>query len=87
MIRIVVENLLLFFAPTLVYLGYIWLTRDSRGPGSLLEEAPVIWLAAAGMALVLATVVLFGHTGGGQPDDGYAPPTVKDGKLIPGHKQ
>lgn len=88
MIRIVVENLLLFFAPTLMYLGYMWLTRDRRPPEKgLLDDAPFAWLAFGGTALVLATLVLFGHTGGGKPDEGYVPPTVKDGKLIPGHKQ
>ncbi len=88
MIRIVAENLLLFFAPTLLYLGYMWLTRDGSTPGKgLLDDAPIVWLAFGGTALVLATLVLFGHTSGGKPDDGYTPPTVKDGKLIPGHKQ
>jgi hypothetical protein len=88
MIRLIVENLILFFAPTLIYLGYIWLIRDSRKPEQgLLDDAPIAWLAFGGAALVLATLVLFGQTSGGKPDDGYVAPTVKDGKLVPGHKQ
>ncbi len=88
MIRIVIENLLLFLAPTFLYLGYIWLTRDQATTGhGMMDEAPFVWLAMAGAALVLATLVLFSNTKGGSPDQGYEPPTVKDGKLIPGHRQ
>lgn len=88
MIRIVAENLLLFFTPTLLYLGYMWLTRDPAAAGTgLLEEAPLAWLGAAGTAIVFATILMFGTTSGGSPDQGYEPPTMKDGKLIPGHRQ
>lgn len=88
MIRIVIENLLLFLAPTLLYFGYIWLTRDGAASQmGVMDDAPFVWLAAAGAALMLITLVLFENTKGGDPDQGYAPPTVKDGKLIPGHRQ
>ena len=88
MIRVVIESLVLFFAPTLVYLTYTWLTREENASGErVLSEAPLVWLAAAGAMLVVITMVLFGSTVGGRPDQGYEPPGVKNGKIIPGHQQ
>lgn len=88
MIRLIIENLLLFLAPTLIYLAWVWLTRDTGKDGSeLWAEAPFVWLAAAGAALVVVTIIAFSTTGGNRPDHGYEPPTMKDGKLVPGHKQ
>ena len=52
-----------------------------------MAEAPLVWLAAVGASLVVATMVLFGSTDGGKPDQGYEPPGMKDGKVVPGHQQ
>ena len=64
-------------------MAYIYLTRDRRQNG-LLDEAPLIWLAVAGTALVVVVLVAFGSTSGGRPDQHYEPPSFKDGKLEPG---
>ena len=88
MIRVVIENLVLFFAPTLIYLAYAWLRRDgTTAGGQLIAEAPYAWLASIGAAVVMVTMVLFGSTSGGRPDQGYEPPEMKNGKIIPGHQQ
>lgn len=95
MIRIVLENVLLFFLPTLVYLAYVALTREKAPAGAdgtatpgrqqgLLDDAPLLYLFAAGVALVLATLVFFGSTSGGKPDQVYHPPVIKDGRVEPG---
>jgi hypothetical protein len=86
MIRIVIENVLLFLAPTLCYVIYVYVMRsDEKGGVAVLDDAPLIWLFAAGAALVLTTLVLFGSTSGGRPGQTYHPPVIKDGRIQPGH--
>jgi hypothetical protein len=86
MIRIVAENILLFILPTIVYVAYIYLTREER-PGAMriLDDAPLIWLFVAGAALVVAVLASFGSVTGGKPGQVYTPPSFKDGRIEPGH--
>jgi len=85
MIRVVIENILLFLLPTAVYVTYVLLTRRATSAGTVINEAPLIWLFVAGAALVVATLVYFGTTTtGGRPDQTYTPPHVKDGRIEPG---
>lgn len=95
MIRIVFENILLFLLPTLLYLAYMLLMRETTGtdasanaprtPMSVLNDAPLLYLFAAGVALVLVTLIAFGSTSGGKPNQPYTPPAMKDGQIQPGH--
>ncbi len=85
MIRIVIENILLFFLPTLVYVAYVMVTRESSASGTnALDDAPLLWLFFAGAILVVATLVVFGTTSGGRPGQHYTPPVIKDGRIEPG---
>jgi hypothetical protein len=86
MIRIVAENILLFLLPTIVYVAYIYMTREEK-PGAMrvLDDAPLIWLFVAGAALVVITLVSFGSVTGGKPGQVYTPPSLKDGRIEPGH--
>jgi hypothetical protein len=86
MIRIVIENILLFLLPTIIYVAYVYMTRDEKsGPARLLDDAPLVWLFAAGAVLMLVTLVIFGSTTGGKPGQTYTPPVLKDGHIEPGH--
>jgi hypothetical protein len=94
MIRIVIENVLLFLLPTLAYLGWVLIahpeklerTADGRiRPMRVLNDAPLLWLAASGTILLIVVLVAFGKTSGGRPDQTYSPPIFKDGKIQPGH--
>jgi uncharacterized protein DUF6111 len=86
MIRIVAENILLFLLPTIVYVAYVYMTREEK-PGAMrvLDDAPLIWLFVAGAALVVLTLVSFGSVTGGKPGQVYTPPSFKDGRIEPGH--
>jgi hypothetical protein len=85
MIRIVIENLLLFITPTVIYVAYVYLTRRGQtSPQNILDEAPLIWLCAAGAALVVITLLAFGTYSGGKPGQAYEPPEMRDGKIVPG---
>lgn len=85
MIRVVIENILLFLLPTAVYVSYMLLARRTTSAGTVFNEAPLIVLFTAGAALVVATLIYFGSlTSGGRPDQHYTPPYFKDGRIEPG---
>jgi Family of unknown function (DUF6111) len=85
MIRIFIENLLLFLAPTLIYVAFVFLRRRSNGnEAPVLNDAPLLWLFAAGVVMMISTLVIFGTTSGWKPGQAYQPPVYKDGKIQPG---
>jgi hypothetical protein len=86
MIRIIIENVLLFLLPAGIYVAYMLLVRKSdNNPRQILDEAPLIALFIAGAAVVMATLLWFGATmNEGRPGQAYEPPSVKDGKIEPG---
>jgi hypothetical protein len=86
MIRILIEYVLLFLAPTLVYLAYIYLTRPEPGGSvKMLDDAPLIWLFIAGAVLILGALAYVSTTTqGGRPNLGYQPAIIKDGRIEPG---
>lgn len=86
MIRIVIENILLLLLPTAFYVAYLYLTIGSKdAKQKVLNDAPIVWLFVAGVALVLVVLIVFGSTSGGRPGEAYQPPVFKDGKIVPGH--
>jgi hypothetical protein len=85
MIRIIIENILLFLLPMFMYLAYMLLTRRSTSAGTIINDAPLLWLFVAGAVIVAATLVYFATTTpGGRPDQTYTPPRYKDGRIEPG---
>ena len=86
MIRIVAENILLFLLPTIVYIAYVYMTREEKtGSARVLDDAPLVWLFVAGALIVLVVLVTFGSRTGGIPGQTYTPPSLKDGRIEPGH--
>ena len=86
MIRIVVENILLFLLPTIVYIAYVYMTSEEKpGAARVLDDAPILWLITAGVIVVLFVLIAFGSTSGGKPGQVYTPPILKDGRIEPGH--
>ncbi len=86
MIRIVAENILLFLLPTIVYVAYVYMTRDEKpGAARVLDDAPLVWLFIAGAVIVLVVLTAFESMSGGKPGQVYFPPVFKDGQIEPGH--
>ncbi len=85
MIRVVIENVVLFLMPAAMYVAYIMLTRrDGASAGQVLNEAPLVWLFVAGALAVTITLIAFGDVSGGKPGMAYEPPVLKDGRIEPG---
>jgi hypothetical protein len=87
MIRVVIENVLLFVLPAAVYLAYMLLMRSEKTTaGAIVNDAPLVWLFLAGALLVAATLVYYASvTPGGTPGQTYTPPHMgKDGRIEPG---
>ncbi|MEL6225529.1 MAG: DUF6111 family protein [Pseudomonadota bacterium] len=87
MVRIVIENLILFLLPTLIYVSYVYLRRrddPNLSTSDILEEAPLLWLAATGAILAVAALAFFASSNGGDPSQIYIPPGVRDEGYSPG---
>ena len=83
MFRIALIDLLLFSLPFLIYGAYRFAVKGVP-PDRLWQGAPVFWLLAAGVGLllvVMATVIQFS---GGKPGGTYHPPSLEDGVIKPG---
>ena len=83
MIRIVIENVVLFLLPTLLYVIYIAATRKDNSKG-LFDGAPLAWLLLAGSLLMVGVLALYGSNTNGKPNQAYVPPSMKDGKIEQG---
>jgi hypothetical protein len=84
MFRIIIVNLLLLLLPTAIYLSYVYLRGQGRARGEMLSNAPIFWLLAAGVALMIAVLIFFGKWHNGGPGQRYIPPAIKDGVIQPG---
>jgi hypothetical protein len=87
MIRVVIENILLFLLPAAVYLAYMLLMRSEKtSAGTVVSDAPLVWLFLVGALLVAATLIYYASiTPGGLPGQTYTPPRMgKDGRIEPG---
>ncbi|CAO4163014.1 DUF6111 family protein [Methylorubrum populi] len=85
MLRLVLQEILLFSLPFLAFAG--WLLFARRSPLDHAEWKPQ-WtrLALAGLFIVVASLVMTGLTAE-RTADGYVPPRYENGRLVPGHFQ
>lgn len=86
MMRVVIENVLLFLLPTAIYIAYVLLMRrETTSPGTVINEAPLVWLFILGALCVAITLAYYATVSpGGTPGQTYTPPRMKDGKIEPG---
>ncbi len=88
MSRILLQILLPLLLPAAIYFGWVWLanrTGKGRADGSMgLQEGPWFWLVAAGLALMVAGLVVTALMGQGHVEWTYKPPRFEGGRVIPG---
>ena len=90
MIRIIIENIILFALPTLLYVAFLMLRRQGQPNNTAaraFDDAPVILLFAIGAVLAIGVLALFGSTEHGKPGQAYQAPVFRDGKIVPGQHQ
>lgn len=85
MLRVVLENVLLFFLPAALYVAYVMMVRKTpASTAQILNEAPLVLLTVAGVGIIGITFLFFGAKQEGSPGQAYEPPQYKDGKIVPG---
>ena len=85
MIRIILVNLLFLLLPLMIYFAYVYLRRGDEADEGILSNAPIFWLLAAGVGLMLAGIISLGHWEIGEPGKRYVAPEFRDGVVVPGH--
>jgi hypothetical protein len=85
MIRVVLINLLLILTPVILYFAYVYVRRRREPNLQIMENAPIFWLLAAGVGLMLAGLVVLGQWEEGGLEGRYVPPRIEDGRIVPGH--
>ncbi len=83
MIR-VLENLLLFLLPFLLYAGWLAATRRSPFLRRNWSQHPVMVLTGIGAVLFVVGLIAFGGVLGRDPDAPYVPAHMEQGRLVPG---
>jgi len=88
MIRLILENMLLLLAPTLLYVIFIMSKRSGDKNNTItraFDTAPLVPLFALGFILMVSVLAYFGSKStGGKPGQIYHPPEIVDGKVKPG---
>ncbi len=88
MIRLILENIVLFLAPTVLYVGFVMLSRRGERDNTLnraIEAAPLPVLFVVGFVLMISVLAYFGtQSTTGKPGQTYRPPEMVDGKIKPG---
>lgn len=82
--RQVLQIVIPLLLPTVLYFIYLRVARRRAGANAPTPDVPWFWLAIAGAALVIISLVGFSFTGGAPPGSHYEPAKVIDGKIVPG---
>jgi hypothetical protein len=83
MFRIALIDILLFSLPFLIYGAYMVAVRGVA-PDKVWQSAPIFWLLAAGVGLLLVVMATLIQFSGGKPGGTYHPPSLEDGVIKPG---
>lgn len=85
MTRVIAINLLLIFLPLIIYGAYIIIDKKPETKAEFWSQMPLKGLFAIGFAFMLIFYITQITFGSKVKDGIYHPPTVKDGKVIPGY--
>ncbi|MBV9078213.1 MAG: hypothetical protein JO048_12100 [Methylobacteriaceae bacterium] len=82
MIRAVADVAFLFLSPFLLYAVFLALRRRHL---LMIENwsGPSVWLAIAGLLLVIASLLYSGLAP--RPQSGFEPTRIENGRIVPGH--
>ena len=84
MLRNILYHLVPFLLPFIAYGMYLYATRKAREKGQAFDEAPWFWLFAAGLMLLVVSLIAVWLFTGNPADGVYTAPHVENGKIMPG---
>lgn len=88
MIRLILENIVLFLLPTILFVVFTMLRRSDKKSNSLkeaLDAAPLPVLFTLGFILMISVLAYYGtQSDSGKPSQTYRPPEIVDGQIKPG---
>ncbi len=85
MTRFLLNFVLPFLAPMLLFIAWAWLFRGPAG-GTLrerLRQGPWFWLILSGLILGIAGLIFLGVTGGGEAGSEVIAPRFEGGRVVP----
>ena len=83
MIRIVLERMVLFALPFMLFAAYVWLFKKRLELPR--PDTPWFWLTASGLVLVILSFFYAGFTEGETTQGVYVAPQYVNGKIVPAH--
>ena len=84
MIRLFSIEVALFLAPFLLYVLFLWATREGILHPDAWSLSTLMWLTIAALGLMLGSFLVLAHFTGDAPNSQYVPAHIEDGKLVPG---
>jgi Family of unknown function (DUF6111) len=84
MIRPVFTEIVLFLAPFVLYVVFLWATKAGVMHPDSWSPSRIAWLAIAALLLVVGSFIYFSHFTGAPPGSTYVPAHMEDGKFVPG---
>ena len=86
MTRTLLQYVLPLLLPTLVFVGWVLLTRgaSTKGVMARISSGPWFWLIVTGCVLTGGLLVTVALTGGAEPGTTYVAPHIQGEGVVPG---
>jgi hypothetical protein len=84
MIRPVFTEVVLFLAPFVLYIVFLWATKAGVMHPDSWPPSRIAWLAIAALLLVVGSFIYFSHFTGAPVGSTYVPAHMDNGKFVPG---
>ena len=87
MIRPVFTEIVLFLAPFVLYVVFLWATKAGVMHPDSWPISRIAWLVMAALALMVGSFIYFANYSGAPPGATYVPAHIEDGKFVPGQNK
>jgi Family of unknown function (DUF6111) len=84
MIRPVFTEIVLFLAPFVLYVVFLWATKAGVMHPDSWPISRIASLAIAALLLMVGSFIYFAHFTGAPPGSTYVPAHMENGKFVPG---
>ena len=84
MLRVIAFHVLVLALPFIAYAVYVYLSRREVPEGGIFAGAPIVWLAATGLAMTIVAFFIVAALTGADPGAVYRPAELRDGEIVPG---